>query len=609
MFVWCVWSHNTKRGEPSSHLDKQVVNFSMMAASSLYAAYDKLNGPVATESEGNEALKVILEAASSEDARIRRLIVSFLIECAPKRKALAKESAQCFMKLVTDEDPAVSKEAVIGAKRLKQESAFIDQVLQLLLSHVPFKNEQIEAAFHTLAQLHPEELFNQSRIILPDADEDVREALLGMLSKLIEQERAAFAENRAVEESIAACLLKVLEDVSKEEFGMLMPLLKALTIYQQPERATEVVEFLYRLSEASEVKLDDEETLEMFVPCFQQSGELFQRGADSTAFLSTMHNKLLMDLEKLDQATTIILLRATAEGCHSAGLTPEMARTIGPALYAELYNHLPEPEVDDDSDNDDKEDKGEPAAKREKAGTFNYSYIECLLGSVYGCIAKAPSTVTLNELSHLISSLDLVIARTTPYTRGLENTLKVKQASLDEKGLAQVKQLKTALCTIHNIRSYRVLLKHPDDSKAAASIVFSWHPQAQEQSFKPVRVTKGRDSSSQGVAKVVTTKTGKRGRIQGIYQPPSGRYSKNLGKIPEAAVDVNKTSTPQATPKAVSRKAGAGMQAGASMQAGSAGPTPTRRVVKGRGVSRRGSSGGMSSQKKPAASTRIVRKK
>jgi len=61
-----------------------------------------------------------------------------------------------------------------------------------------------------------------------------------------------------------------------------------------------------------------------------------QRGADSTAFLSAVHSKLLVDLSQLDQHTTITLLRTTAEGC-AAGLTPETARSVGPALYAELY--------------------------------------------------------------------------------------------------------------------------------------------------------------------------------------------------------------------------------------------------------------------------------
>jgi hypothetical protein len=94
----------------------------------------------------------------------------------------------------------------------------------------------------------------------------------------------------------------------------------------------------------------------MFIPCYQQSGELFQacapcgdcglagitltcpsqRGADSTAFLSTLHSKLLVDLSQLDQTTTIALLRTTAEAT-TAGLTAEAARSIGPALYAELY--------------------------------------------------------------------------------------------------------------------------------------------------------------------------------------------------------------------------------------------------------------------------------
>jgi len=83
-------------------------------------------------------------------------------------------------------------------------------------------------------------------------------------------------------------LVQVLEDVSKAEFGLLMPLLKGLTIYQQPVRATvrascyacclpyflpaipampampadclcpslqEIAEFLYRLSEAEQVKV------------------------------------------------------------------------------------------------------------------------------------------------------------------------------------------------------------------------------------------------------------------------------------------------------------------------------------------------------------------
>ena len=88
----------------------------------------------------------------------------------------------------------------------------------------------------------------------------------------------------------------------------------------------------------------------------------------------------------------------------------------------------------------------------------------------------------------------------------------------------------------------------------------------------------------------------------GIYQPPSGRYSKNLGSIPNAAVDVRQHSTVHSAVKAVVKQAG--MQGSAS-----AGPTPTRRVLKGRGVSRRGSTGTAGSQKKAAASARIVRKK
>eukprot|EP00730_Choanoeca_flexa_P007697 TRINITY_DN12377_c4_g1_i2.p1 TRINITY_DN12377_c4_g1~~TRINITY_DN12377_c4_g1_i2.p1 ORF type:complete len:586 (+),score=142.84 TRINITY_DN12377_c4_g1_i2:85-1842(+) len=583
--------------------------FAKMASTTLYAAYDKLNASGTSDAERNAAFQSILDASTSEDMRVRRLTVSFILECGPHQKTLASKAAVAFARLMQDEKEPVRKEAKVGVARLKQESAFVKELLATLLNRVPFENDDMKSAFLTLAKRFTADVFQRSKAILPDAEDNVREALLAILGGLIEE--LGDGMTAEVEESVSECLLKVLEDVSKEEFEQLMPLLKGLKIYQQPERANEIVEFLYSLSEADSVKLGDEDSVEMFVPCFQQSGELFQRGADATAFLSTIASKLLYDLEQLGKTRTIVVLRGIAEACHSPGLAPEMARTIGPPLYADLMKQLPEPELADDDLLDDDEalaTEATPAAKRDKPepSDFNYSYIECLLAAVYGCISKAASCVTYTEMQNLDSALGLVIARTTPYTKGLENTIKVKQGDKSAEGQAQLKQLRTALVTIHNIRAYRWMIDHMEDAAKAQKIVFSWHPQAQTQPIKMSLPKGGRAASAAAAANVprVASSSGKKAvRRQGIYQPPSGRYSKNLGKIPEAAVDVSRqTSKPAGKKKAALNVK---PQHALTTTALAGNDAVKRRVIKGRGgIGRRGSFKGP-----PSASRRVVQKK
>eukprot|EP00730_Choanoeca_flexa_P007698 TRINITY_DN12377_c4_g1_i3.p1 TRINITY_DN12377_c4_g1~~TRINITY_DN12377_c4_g1_i3.p1 ORF type:complete len:267 (+),score=45.66 TRINITY_DN12377_c4_g1_i3:85-885(+) len=227
--------------------------FAKMASTTLYAAYDKLNASGTSDAERNAAFQSILDASTSEDMRVRRLTVSFILECGPHQKTLASKAAVAFARLMQDEKEPVRKEAKVGVARLKQESAFVKELLATLLNRVPFENDDMKSAFLTLAKRFTADVFQRSKAILPDAEDNVREALLAILGGLIEE--LGDGMTAEVEESVSECLLKVLEDVSKEEFEQLMPLLKGLKIYQQPERANEIVEFLYSLSEADSVKV------------------------------------------------------------------------------------------------------------------------------------------------------------------------------------------------------------------------------------------------------------------------------------------------------------------------------------------------------------------
>ena len=57
---------------------------------------------------------------------------------------------------------------------------------------------------------------------------------------------------------------------------------------------------------------------------------------DATEFMSTVTTHLLPHLETMEKRMVISVLRCTAEASCSPGMVPELAKVLGPVVYAEL---------------------------------------------------------------------------------------------------------------------------------------------------------------------------------------------------------------------------------------------------------------------------------
>jgi hypothetical protein len=275
----------------------------------------------------------------------------------------------------------------------------------------------------------------------------------------------AHSPHSDVEQHISGFIKQVLEDVTDDEFTVLIGVLVKLRIYQGEGRV-KLVQLLEELSEANKSPaVTDVDATAKFVHCFAAAAPLCKDGVCSVVFWQHVTNELLPKLAQLASELKLFLLRAVAESSRS--VSSSIARAVFPSLHTVLLDAVPRPSVI-------------------HAPQFNFSYIECVLYAAHQIGSKAPwsfknltgvnvNTPSIGQPWEHLDPVDKLTERRTDFKIRLEYLLQTTKANVtqlaarlselrrvdasklsanDQTALReQIEQLTVALSTTKNIQA------------------------------------------------------------------------------------------------------------------------------------------------------------
>ncbi|XP_030911611.1 apoptosis inhibitor 5 [Geospiza fortis] len=318
---------------------------------------------------------------------------------------------------------------------------------------------------------------------------------------------------KEVEEFILTESKKVLEDVTGEEFVLFMKILSGLKSLQTVSGRQQLVELVAEQADLEQTfNPSDTDCVDRLLQCTRQAVPLFSKNVHSTKFVTYFCEHVLPNLSSL---TTLVegldiqleVLKLLAEMSSFCGDMEKLESNLK-KLFDKLLEYMPLPP--------EEAENGENAGNEEPK--LQFSYVECLLYSFHQLGRKLPDFLTAKLNAEKLKDFKI---RLQYFARGLQVYIRQLRLALQGKTGEALKteENKIKVVALKITNNINVLIKDlfhiPPSYKS--TVTLSW---------KPVQ----KADASQKRASEDTTSSSQRDARQ-IYNPPSGKYSSNLGSF------------------------------------------------------------------------------
>ncbi|EEB10656.1 Apoptosis inhibitor, putative [Pediculus humanus corporis] len=487
-------------------IEKLYKNFGILADSK-----DKIGEHVKEYLEIMTAVK-----GSSKEKRLASQFITRFFKYFP---SVAEQAIECLFDLCEDEDIETRKQAIKDLPSLCKDNKQFTQKIADILAQLLQAEDSSEIAvvnnsLLTLLSIDPKGclsgLFNQ----ILSGEDFVREKCIKFLTVKIrnfkKDELNAEAEAYMITE-----IKKVLQDVTANEFNVLMELLGSTKLGKSISGHQELVDLV-----AEQVELDhpfspgaDEESelLDRLINCVRHALPYFSSQISSSRFVSYICEQILPQLERIltseeDSPIELDLLKILAELCTHCGAMNQPEKKVL-QIYQKLLVYMPLPP------NDGTELTMEPR--------LEFSHVECLMYAFHKLVRQCPEF--LSDADRL---KDFKL-RLQYFARGIQGYIKKLREALCGKTAEELKsednRLKVvALKTTSNINILiKDLFHSPPSFKSVINL--SWKPLAN--SLVGVKrhtpITFGESKSSPKQKKTLKG-------YKEVYTPPSGKYSDKI---------------------------------------------------------------------------------
>ncbi|XP_075235301.1 apoptosis inhibitor cassowary [Lycorma delicatula] len=492
-----------------------------------------------------EYLEILTAVKGS--AKEKRLASQFIARFFKHFPTLADQAIEAQLDLCEDEDISIRKQAIKDLPNLckdnKEHTQKIADILaQLLQAEDQSELSVVQNSLMTLFKIDAKGslggLFSQ----ILNGEDAVRERCLKFLSVKLKA-LGHDVINKGAEDYLISESKKVLQDVTADEFHILMDLLAWTRLGQSTAGQKEIVEIVAEQAELeSEFIPTDEDHVDRLIHSVRHALPYFSAHIDSVKFVTYMCQQVLPVLSKITsseegsdpQLDVLKLFAELCAHCYSETNNPSSlnSSTSSPeslteSVYKCLNNYMPLPPSGDD-------DTPEPR--------LEFSYVECLIYSLHRLARFCPEFLVKDP-----DKLKDFRLRLQYFARGIQGYIKKLREALqgktgDELKTEENKIKVVALKTTSNINTLiKDLFHSPPSFKSTISL--SWKPTSLSALTK--------DSNREGVAgqkrhtpitfsdsasSQKQSRSESKGSTRELYTPPSGKYSNKVSSYTPPAM-------------------------------------------------------------------------
>ncbi|XP_011818649.1 PREDICTED: apoptosis inhibitor 5 isoform X3 [Colobus angolensis palliatus] len=327
---------------------------------------------------------------------------------------------------------------------------------------------------------------------------------------------------KEVEELILTESKKVLEDVTGEEFVLFMKILSGLKSLQTVSGRQQLVELVAEQADLEQTfNPSDPDCVDRLLQCTRQAVPLFSKNVHSTRFVTYFCEQVLPNLSTLTTPVEgldiqLEVLKLLAEMSSFCGDMEKLETNLR-KLFDKLLEYMPLPP--------EEAENGENAGNEEPK--LQFSYVECLLYSFHQLGRKLPDFLTAKLNAEKLKDFKI---RLQYFARGLQVYIRQLRLALQGKTGEALKteENKIKVVALKITNNINVLIKDlfhiPPSYKS--TVTLSWKP-VQKVEIGQKRASE--DTTSGSPPK--KSSAGPKRDARQIYNPPSGKYSSNLGNF------------------------------------------------------------------------------
>uniref|UniRef100_A0A2D4K7N7 Apoptosis inhibitor 5 n=2 Tax=Micrurus TaxID=8634 RepID=A0A2D4K7N7_9SAUR len=495
----------------------------MPTVEELYRNYGILADAKDTAPEHKDAYQVILDGVKG-GAKEKRLAAQFIPKFFKHFPELADSAINAQLDLCEDEDVSIRRQAI---KELPQFAMgdnlprVADILTQLLQSDDSAEFNLVNNALLSIFKMDAKGTLGGLFSQILQGEDIVRERAIKFLStklKILPEE----VLTKEVEELILTESKKVLEDVTGEEFVLFMKILSGLKSLQTVSGRQQLVELVAEQADLEQTfNPSDPDCVDRLLQCTRQAVPLFSKNVHSTRFVTYFCEHVLPNLSSLTTPVEgldiqLEVLKLLAEMSSFCGDMEKLESNLK-KLFDKLLEYMPLPP--------EEAENGENAGNEEPK--LQFSYVECLLYSFHQLGRKLTDFLTAKLNTDKVKDFKI---RLQYFARGLQVYIRQLRLALQGKTGEALKteENKIKVVALKITNNINVLIKDlfhiPPSYKS--TVTLSWKP-VQKSEVGQKRTSE--DTSSDLPAK--KSQAGPKRDARQIYNPPSGKYSSNLGNF------------------------------------------------------------------------------
>ncbi|XP_009997882.1 PREDICTED: apoptosis inhibitor 5 [Chaetura pelagica] len=470
-----------------------------------------------------DAYQAILDGVKG-GAKEKRLAAQFIPKFFKHFPELADSAINAQLDLCEDEDVSIRRQAI---KELPQFATgdnlprVADILTQLLQSDDSAEFNLVNNALLSIFKMDAKGTLGGLFSQILQGEDIVRERAIKFLStklKTLPEE----VMTKEVEDFILTESKKVLEDVTGEEFVLFMKILSGLKSLQTVSGRQQLVELVAEQADLEQTfNPSDPDCVDRLLQCTRQAVPLFSKNVHSTKFVTYFCEHVLPNLSSLSTPVEgldiqLEVLKLLAEMSSFCGDMEKLESNLK-KLFDKLLEYMPLPP--------EEAENGENAGNEEPK--LQFSYVECLLYSFHQLGRKLPDFLTAKLNAEKLKDFKI---RLQYFARGLQVYIRQLRLALQGKTGEALKteENKIKVVALKITNNINVLIKDlfhiPPSYKS--TVTLSWKP-VQKADASQKRASE--DTTSSSPPKKASA--GPKRDARQIYNPPSGKYSSNLGSF------------------------------------------------------------------------------
>ncbi|ESO91609.1 hypothetical protein LOTGIDRAFT_191299, partial [Lottia gigantea] len=486
----------------------------MVSIEELYKNFGVLADAKEKASEHEEEYVSFIEAVKGGPGE-KRLASQFITRFFKYFPQCAAKAVNALFDLCEDTDVNIRKQAIKDLPNVckvnpEQVTKISGALTQILACDDQGEISIVQSSLFSLFAINVkgtlQGIFDQ---IVGDHEEDdsVRDRALKFLTTKLKTLPEETLDKEA-EEYVLTMSKKVLEDVTKEEFMMIMDLLRSLRIMKTVQSRQSLVEIVASQAELDQpLDVSDPDGVDRLIQCIKTAAPLFSKNVHSKAFVDYLCDHVvtnLSDITSPEEGVNVQLdiLKILAEISEFAG---DIDSKRLENLYNRLLEYMPLPPSEEND-----------ATVANEQPKLEFSYVECLMFAFHQLGAKCPGFLADEENAERLKDFRL---RLQYFARGVQVYIKQLRAALQGKTGDSLKsdenKIKVvALKITSNINQIIKDLFHNPPSYNI-SVTVSWKPITR---INPITF------ESNGAGGKKPHKNPRQ-----LYSPPSGKFSEKAG--------------------------------------------------------------------------------